>query len=176
MNLPVCDLHCDTALELISPQKLQRFCRLARNEGHVDLERGGCLAAYAQFFAVFTTPDMDPNGVYGPEEIFSAVLHNLLAEIEENEKFKLAGTPADAGEESHRGGKIAAFYPWRGPAGIGFDPGRLEELAARGFRMTTLTWNEQNPLAGSPQNRRRPDGPGAGPLWRRRSAMAWRWM
>ena len=26
MNLPVCDLHCDTALELISPQKLQRFC------------------------------------------------------------------------------------------------------------------------------------------------------
>ncbi|MFR3469569.1 MAG: dipeptidase [Oscillospiraceae bacterium] len=148
MNLPVCDLHCDTALELISPQKLQRFCRLARNEGHVDLERGGCLAAYAQFFAVFTTPDMDPNGVYGPEEIFSAVLHNLLAEIEENERIQLAGTPADAGRIT-QGGKIAAFLSLEGPAGIGFDPGRLEELAARGFRMTTLTWNEQNPLAGS---------------------------
>ena len=115
MNLPVCDLHCDTALELISPQKLQRFCRLARNEGHVDLERGGCLAAYAQFFAVFTTPDMDPNGVYGPEEIFSAVLHNLLAEIEENERIQLAGTPA----ESHRGERLRLFYPWRGRPALG---------------------------------------------------------
>lgn len=119
MNLPVCDLHCDTALELISPQKLQRFCRLARNEGHVDLERGGCLAAYAQFFAVFTTPDMDPNGVYGPEEIFSAVLHNLLAEIEENERIQLAGTPADAGRITQGGKDCGFFYPWRGRPALG---------------------------------------------------------
>ena len=36
-----------------------------------------------------------------------------------------------------------------GPAGFGFDPALLEDLHAIGFRMTTLSWNEQNVLTGS---------------------------
>ena len=36
-----------------------------------------------------------------------------------------------------------------GTAGIGYDPELLQDLSLIGFRMATLTWNEQNPLAGS---------------------------
>ena len=51
MNLPVFDLHCDTALELLDSQ-CRPVERLKRRRGHIDLERGGKLPAYAQLFAL----------------------------------------------------------------------------------------------------------------------------
>ena len=36
-----------------------------------------------------------------------------------------------------------------GPAGFGYDPDLLSDLYLVGFRMTTLGWNEKNPLTGS---------------------------
>ena len=71
MNLPVFDLHCDTALELLDSQ-CRPVERLKRRRGHIDLERGGKLPAYAQLFAFFTTPDMDATGRFSPEMIFDA--------------------------------------------------------------------------------------------------------
>ena len=57
MNIPVFDLHCDTALELLGrdngPEK-----SLRSNDCHIDLERAGKLAGYCQCFACFTTPFM----------------------------------------------------------------------------------------------------------------------
>ena len=44
---------------------------------------------------------------------------------------------------------MSAIFTIEGPAGFDFDPSRLEELYQTGFRMTTLTWNEKNVLAGS---------------------------
>lgn len=148
MNLPVFDLHCDTALELLDSQ-CRPVERLKRRRGHIDLERGGKLPAYAQLFAFFTTPDMDATGRFSPEMIFDAMLSNLQRELQENrDQILQARTPAEI-RQAVDGGKIAAVFSLEGPAGIGFDPGRLEELAALGFCMTTLTWNECNPLAGS---------------------------
>ena len=148
MNLPVFDLHCDTALELLDSQ-CRPVERLKRRRGHIDLERGGKLPAYAQLFAFFTTPDMDATGRLSPEMIFDAMLSNLQRELQENrDQILQARTPAEI-RQAVDGGKIAAVFSLEGPAGIGFDPGRLEELAALGFCMTTLTWNECNPLAGS---------------------------
>ena len=150
MNLPVFDLHCDTALELLD-NHCRPVERLRKRQGHIDLERGGKLAGYAQLFAFFTTPGMDPTGVCSPEMIFRAMLENLQRELEENrDRIVQARTPAEI-RQAVDDGKIAAVFSLEGPAGIGFDPGRLEELAALGFRMTTLTWNESNPLAGSHQ-------------------------
>ena len=44
---------------------------------------------------------------------------------------------------------MSAIFTIEGPAGFDFDPGKLEELYKMGFRITSLGWNEMNPLAGS---------------------------
>lgn len=148
MKLPVFDLHCDTALAL-----LDRQCRpceaLAKRPGHIDLERAGKLPGYAQLFAFFTTPGMDSTGTFPPEQIFDAMLQNLRRELEVNGDRIAQARTAEEIRSTVDAGKVAAIFSLEGPAGIGFDPGRLDELAQWGFRMTTLTWNEQNPLAGS---------------------------
>ena len=129
MNLPVFDLHCDTALELLD-NHCRPVERLRKRQGHIDLERGGKLAGYAQLFAFFTTPGMDPTGVCSPEMIFRAMLENLQRELEENrDRIVQVRTPAEI-RQAVDDGKIAAVFSLEGPAGIGFDPGRLEELAA----------------------------------------------
>lgn len=146
MNIPVFDLHCDTALELIDPAgKASRSLR--RNNGHIDLEKGKRLAGYTQLFAIFTTPNMRSG--YSPEEVFDAVLKNIRLAWAENSDLIQQARNAGEAEEIIKGGKIAGILSLEGPAGIGFDPGRLPELYEIGFRMSTLTWNEQNPLAGS---------------------------
>ena len=92
MNLPVFDLHCDTALELLDNQ-CRPVERLRKRQGHIDLARGGKLAGYAQLFAFFTTPGMDPTGACSPEMIFRAMLKNLQRELEENrDRIVQAGT------------------------------------------------------------------------------------
>lgn len=148
MNLPVFDLHCDTALALLDDICRPR-ARLMQNSAHIDLERGGKLAGYAQMFALFTTPGMDETGSFSAERIFAAMLENLLKELEENCQFILRAKTPEQAEQIVSEGKIAAILSIEGTAGIGFDYGRLEELAQFGFAMSTLTWNEQNPLAGS---------------------------
>ena len=62
--------------------------------------------------------------------------------------MKQAFTASDV-EENLRNGLMSAILTIEGPAGFGFDPGRLEELYQKGFRITSLGWNEKNPLAGS---------------------------
>ena len=57
MNIPVFDLHCDTALALI-PGEGHPERNLRKNDCHIDLERAGKLAGYCQCFACFTTPFM----------------------------------------------------------------------------------------------------------------------
>lgn len=143
MNTRLIDLHCDTATAMLGHGRHERT-RLASRQGHIDLERGGKLAGYTQFFAVFTTT------MFGDaQQIFDAAVKNFRAELEENKAFVAqAKTPAEA-EAIVASGKIAAVFTIEGPAGIGFDPGRLEELAGKGLAMSTLGWNEQNPLAGS---------------------------
>lgn len=148
MNIPVFDLHCDTALELVD-KKGSVVRRLAKGNGHIDLERGRKLPGYAQFFAFFTYPGMAEPGALPVEARFRAALDNFFQELKENQSVVEQAFTARDAERITASGKIAAFLSMEGPAGISFDPGRLEDLAELGFRMTTLGWNEQNPLAGS---------------------------
>ncbi len=142
----VLDLHCDTLLAVLEEDGRQ-WESLTSRPGHVDLTRGGKLDGYAQLFAIFTTPGMST--LIPPERVFAAALAAFRRTLAENpDRFVQAKTPAEI-QAAVDGGKIAGILSLEGPAGIGFDPGRLESLAAEGFRMTTLTWNEENPLAGS---------------------------
>lgn len=148
MNIPVFDLHCDTALELLGrgeqPEK-----SLRKNDCHIDLERAGKLAGFCQCFACFTTPMMEEWMKVSPVTVFErevAVLHKALRE--NADVIKQAFTAEDV-EKNLRNGMMSAIFTIEGPAGFNFDPAKLEELYKMGFRITSLGWNEKNPLAGS---------------------------
>lgn len=148
MNLPVFDLHCDTALELLGrddrPEK-----SLRKNDCHIDLERAGSLAGYCQCFACFTTPFMQDWMKTSPETVFEKEIAILQKSLRDNsDLIRQAFTAADV-EENLRNGMMSAIFTIEGPAGFGFDPSRLEALYHMGFRITSLGWNEKNPLAGS---------------------------
>ena len=147
MRLPVFDLHCDTALAL--SERAQGYKSLKSNDRHIDLIRAGELGGYAQCFAMFTTPDFDQWFQKPVTQVFDEMLSNLEHELELNgDLIARAGSTAEI-KANLAAGKMSAILTLEGPAGIRFDAGRLEELYKRGFRISTLGWNEKNVLVGS---------------------------
>ena len=147
MKYPVFDLHCDTALALLGDNF--RGCgNLLKNDLHIDLERASSLSGYAQCFACFTT-EPDKRMPIEPVQLFERELASILREIEKNpDKISLVYS-ADEIEKNLSNGMISAILTIEGPAGFGYDPALLEDLFKLGFRITTLGWNESNPLTGS---------------------------
>lgn len=148
MNFPVFDLHCDTALALLGRDMRQNFS-LRKNAFHIDLERASTLGGYAQCFACFTFPSEHfPVGIT-VQDWFQKELTILQEQVSAHSDLIAQARTASDVERHLREGKMSAIFTIEGPAGFGFDPSRLEELYKIGFRMTTLTWNERNVLAGS---------------------------
>ena len=148
MNIPVFDLHCDTALELLGhDERPERSLR--KNDCHIDLERAGKLAGYCQCFACFTTPFMQDWMKVSPVTVFEKEIAILHKALEENKNVLSQAFTARDVEENLQKGIMSAIFTIEGPAGFDFDPGKLEELYKMGFRITSLGWNEMNPLAGS---------------------------
>ena len=148
MNFPVFDFHCDTALALLGKDANQAGS-LRKNELHIDLERASQLGGYAQCFACFTTPAMEEWHQVSPIVIFERELATIQREIDRNQDLiAIAYTPDEI--EANRGaGKMSAILTLEGTAGFGHEPALLEDLHAIGFRITSLGWNEKNPLTGS---------------------------
>lgn len=148
MNFPVFDLHCDTLLALLG-DSVEEAGSLRHNSGHIDLERARTLPGYAQCFACFTTPYMEERHGISPVTVFERELDTFQRELHNNSDWiAQAYTAADIAE-NQRQGKMSAILTIEGPAGFGFDPELLEDLYKAGFRITSLGWNERNPLAGS---------------------------
>ena len=148
MNFPVFDLHCDTALELLG-RDFSTCGSLRRNEHHIDLTRASRFSGYAQCFACFTSDSKTlPIGI-APEELFSREKNVILDQMAINsDLIRQAFTPEDV-ERNRAENLMSGILTIEGSAGIGFDPGALEAAYEAGFRITTLGWNESNPLAGS---------------------------
>ena len=148
MNIPVFDLHCDTALELLGwddrPEQ-----SLRSNNCHIDLQRAGKLAGYCQCFACFTTPAMEEWMKVSPVSVFEKEIAILQKGLWENRDMLAQAYTAQDVEENLQKGIMSAIFTIEGPAGFGFDPALLENLYQIGFRITSLGWNEKNPLAGS---------------------------
>lgn len=148
MNVPVFDLHCDTAYALLG-KGLNEAGSLLQNSYHIDLQRAGELAGYAQCFACFNTPDMQQWHKKSPVTVFELELATILREIEKNkDRIALAYSAKDI-EMNQSKGLMSAILTIEGTAGLGYDPALLEDLYKIGFRITTLGWNECNPLTGS---------------------------
>ena len=150
MKFPVFDLHCDTALALLG-EDVNQAGSLASNKGHIDLNRAEKLAGYCQCFACFTTPYMEQWHHITPTLVFEREIATIQREIDKNKKrISIAYTPEDVIVNQEKG-KMSAILTIEGPAGFGFDPELLESMFLAGFRISTLGWNESNPLTGSNQ-------------------------
>ena len=142
MNVPVFDLHCDTADVLIRSVDIS----LRKNNTHIDLERAGIFSGYAQCFACFTTTEMPP---LSPVDMFERKLAAIHRELSNNQDLIALAYSAGDVEQNKDAGIMSAILSIEGPAGFGFDPELLQDLYAVGFRISTLGWNESNPLTGS---------------------------
>ncbi len=148
MNIPVFDLHCDTALALLGKSGNEAGS-LRKNEYHIDLARASSLAGYTQCFACFTTPAMEKWMNVSPRVVFERELVTIQREIDRNrDLIDLAYTTKDIRKNLEKG-KMSAILTIEGPAGFDFDPELLPDLYAIGFRISSLGWNEHNPLTGS---------------------------
>ena len=150
MRFPVFDLHCDTALALLG-EDVNQAGSLASNKGHIDLNRAEKLAGYCQCFACFTTPFMEQWHHITPTLVFEREIATIQREIDKNKnRISIAYSPEDVIANLEKG-KMSAILTIEGPAGFGFDPELLESMFLAGFRISTLGWNESNPLTGSIQ-------------------------
>ena len=148
MKLSVFDFHCDTALALLG-QSMNEAGSLRTNTLHIDLERAAKLGGYAQCFACFTTPMMEQWNGISPIVIFERELATIQREVDANrDLISIVYSPEEI-EENRADGKMSAILTLEGTAGFGHDPALLEDLHAIGFQITSLGWNEQNPLTGS---------------------------
>ena len=148
MKFPVFDLHCDTALGMVGRDR-QPGPGLRSNKLHIDLERAAKLDGYCQCFACFTTPQMQQWYRKSPVDIFEKEMAVLMREVEANsDLIAFAYNAADV-RENLENGKMSAIMTIEGPAGFGFDPELLQDIYNAGFRITSLGWNEKNPLTGS---------------------------
>ena len=148
MNFPVFDFHCDTALTLLGDD-LNQAGNLRKNDGHVDLERAKKLGGYAQCFACFTTPIYEELHGVSPIVVFERELATIQREVDRNQDLISIAYSTEEIETNRSLGKMSAILTLEGTAGIGYNPELLEDLWMIGFRISSLGWNESNPLTGS---------------------------
>ena len=148
MNFPVFDLHCDTALELLGKDR-RSLGSLRKNELHIDLERAGTLPGYAQCFACFTSSKQYLPGNATVADLFERQLATIIRETGNNGDLIQIGYSAEEIEENKKQGMMSALLTIEGTAGFDYNKDILEDLYNIGFRITTLGWNEKNPLTGS---------------------------
>ena len=148
MKFPVLDFHCDTALQLLGEDRNTPGC-FKKNGLHIDVERASTLPGYAQCFACFSTPTMRrPDGV-SVIGMFERELAIILSQVEENSDRIRVAYSADEIESNLAQGIMSAVLTIEGTAGFDYNAEMLEDLYNIGFRITTLGWNEENPLTGS---------------------------
>ncbi len=148
MNIPVFDLHCDTSCALLGTN-LRQCGSLLENNYHIDLKRAASLPGYAQVFSCYCSTECPEVKLIPPTELFEREMVSVLREVEvHKDKIELC-YDADRIEHNLNNKMMSAILSIEGPAGFGFDPELLEDLYNIGFRITTLCWNEKNPLTGS---------------------------
>lgn len=148
MNIPVFDMHCDT-VGALAGTALGGTAQLRENNLHIDLTRGKSLSGYAQCFAFFSTPGIPLPDKMKPEDLFWQQLSVLQDAIDKNSDLVRQARSGDDIRKNLDDGVISAVFTLEGPSAIGFEPSKLPKLHDLGFRISTLGWNENNPLTGS---------------------------
>ena len=156
-TIPYFDAHCDTihrchtAGTLFRDPELRAFYDIAgnlrRSGGHIDLERAGGFARYAQFFALYQSPRLVPKGSSMPEQ--GVLLHQrFLREMEENRERILPCRTGAEVDEAVGQGKAAALLSIEGAELLDCDIRRLDTAYDWGVRLLNPVWNNANALCG----------------------------
>jgi len=141
-KIPLFDAHCDS----ISRFLVNRKDTLSKSSGHLDFERVGGFAPYAQFFALFAD-----GAARGPAigERYAALLKRFCREVSEHSGRIVHCRTAQEAQAAGQQGKIAAFLSVEGGELLDCDPEKLDAAHRDGVRAINVTWNHANALSGS---------------------------
>ena len=156
------DAHCDTiyriwetgeniSLDFGAGAEQQQYfadCQsLRQNDGHIDLERAGKYARYAQFFALFyDAKDAPFDGMWAQCQR----LHDcFLREMEQNGDRITHCRPGAEVDAVHAAGKCAAVLSIEGADLLECDIERIPIAADWGVRFLNPVWNRANVLSGT---------------------------
>ncbi len=147
MEMKIIDMHCDTMGERIA--RSNGAIGLAKNDGHIDIEKMQKGGALAQFFAIFipTHKEAEQSGIKEtPYEYFNLVYDAYLREMNANQT---AIAPARNYEELMRNkenGKISSILTIEDGVPVEGKMERLHEFYDKGVRLISFTWNYENSL------------------------------
>lgn len=124
------DLHCDTITELCKKQG-----SLAKNDGHISLDRASFLTEYVQDYAIFIPDEYRGKAAV---DYFDKVYAFYKNEMNKNGISEYA---------DRLDTKYKSVLSVEGGAGMGGTIDGLHHLADCGVKLITLTWNGRNELA-----------------------------
>jgi membrane dipeptidase len=141
-ELTVCDLHCDTVLEVEGGAHL----RGGNPDGHVDLARLRQGKVGLQVFACFVSSALPPDTAFRRATALLDVVDRMCANLYPD--FKKIDNASDA-EAAIREGRIAVLPAIENGHAIESTLGKLKQLRRRGVRYMTLTHSRHLPWAAS---------------------------
>lgn len=128
------DLHCDTAWAIEKYQK-----DLAKNDLHIDLNRGKKYAPYIQFFGIYTEPEREEEDAYlHAKRVLSCLQENL----KQNHMALLQ--PGFSEQINLKEKKVIPLLSMENASPLAFCESALDEFFAAGLRLLTLTHNGPN--------------------------------
>ena len=124
------DLHCDTITELHKKKG-----SLAKNDGHISLDRAAYLTEYVQDYAIFIPDEYRGKAAV---DYFDSVYAYYKNEMIKNGISEYA---------DRKDTKYKSILSVEGGAGMGGTIEGLHHLADCNVKLITLTWNGRNELA-----------------------------
>ncbi|MBR2002198.1 MAG: dipeptidase [Firmicutes bacterium] len=146
----IVDLHCDTIMECMLKNQ-----GLAGRPGHINLEKLAKAGSMAQCFALFTiSNDMQDECNYHGEvyDIYNKMYETFAREMELNKDVIRQARSAEEILKNNAEGKLSAILTIEDCIFVEGKMERIEEMAKRGVKMASLTWNYENSI-GYPNNK-----------------------
>lgn len=155
-RLRVFDLHCDT-LDSLCMRDVEPFAmQLSNTVGGDMVENDLALAAgrmakaapggWTQCYAVWVPDDLS-HTPYTPLEFYRHVRDYFKRQTAANSCSLARTEDARSAQTAHAWGSVAAMFTVENGSPIGHDLAVVDELAADGVKMLTLTWNGKNDIA-----------------------------
>ena len=140
----IVDLHCDTIMECMLKGQ-----GLAGRPGHINLEKLQKAGSMAQCFALFTiSNDMqDEFGYHGEVyDTYNKMYEIFSREMELNKDVIRQVRSAEDILKNNAEGKLSAILTIEDCIFVEGKMERIEEMAKRGVKMASLTWNYENSI------------------------------
>ena len=132
------DLHCDTLYECYL-----KGIDLYSNAGHLDLQRGCRLDAWGQVFAVWIPDEWRGEMAFEHARRALSLARDFERKYSEKLHFLNANEPLPETFPFHA---CVGVFAVEGGAALAGRLDHVDDLAALGVKMITLTWNSENEL------------------------------